>query len=156
YMQPSRSGLVVFNSSLNLLAADPEAVEILSFPEKPKTLHAFQGVQARLLEPNGGGSPVVVPEFRSGRRSYQCRPFYFDRLNGHSSPPAIALLLERKNGVVSLSEVATRYALTIRERETVELLLRGLTSKEIADQMKISPNTVKAFLRLVMVKLGVS
>jgi DNA-binding CsgD family transcriptional regulator len=35
-------------------------------------------------------------------------------------------------------------------------LLQGLTSKEIAQRMGISPNTVKAFLRLVMVKMGVS
>jgi DNA-binding CsgD family transcriptional regulator len=35
-------------------------------------------------------------------------------------------------------------------------LLQGLTSKEIAARMSISPNTVKAFLRLVMVKMGVS
>ena len=34
--------------------------------------------------------------------------------------------------------------------------MQGLTSKEIAVRMKISPNTVKAFLRLVMVKMKVS
>jgi DNA-binding CsgD family transcriptional regulator len=38
----------------------------------------------------------------------------------------------------------------------VEFLLEGFTSKEIAERMKISPNTVKAFIRLVMVKMGVS
>jgi len=38
----------------------------------------------------------------------------------------------------------------------VEFLLQGLTSKEIANRMGISPNTVKAFLRLVMVKMKVS
>jgi DNA-binding CsgD family transcriptional regulator len=40
--------------------------------------------------------------------------------------------------------------------EVVALLVEGLTSKEIANRMKISSNTVKAFLRLVMVKMGVS
>jgi Bacterial regulatory proteins, luxR family len=38
----------------------------------------------------------------------------------------------------------------------VEFLLSGLSSKEIADRMKISPNTVKATLRVVMIKMGVS
>jgi hypothetical protein len=38
----------------------------------------------------------------------------------------------------------------------VEFLLQGLTSKEIATRMQISPNTVKAFVRLVMVKMKVS
>ena len=32
----------------------------------------------------------------------------------------------------------------------------GLTSKEVAIRMNISPNTVKAFLRLVMGKMGVT
>jgi DNA-binding CsgD family transcriptional regulator len=57
---------------------------------------------------------------------------------------------------VKLTEIAERFGLTARERETVQYLLEGLTSKEIAQRMKISPNTVKAFLRLVMVKMGVS
>jgi DNA-binding CsgD family transcriptional regulator len=34
--------------------------------------------------------------------------------------------------------------------------MRGLTSKEIAQEMNISPNTVKSFLKLVMAKVGVS
>jgi hypothetical protein len=38
----------------------------------------------------------------------------------------------------------------------VEFLLQGLTSKEIANRMNISVNTVKAFLRLIMVKMNVS
>ena len=32
----------------------------------------------------------------------------------------------------------------------------GLSSKEIASRMSISPNTVKAFLRVIMVKMGVT
>ena len=67
------------------------------------------------------------------------------------------LLLERySSGSAALEQVAKQFDLTDRERETVELLLQGLTSKEIAIRMGISPNTVKAFLRLVMVKMGVS
>jgi DNA-binding CsgD family transcriptional regulator len=53
-------------------------------------------------------------------------------------------------------EISERYGLTARERETVQFLREGFTSKEIAQRMEISPNTVKAFIRLVMVKMGVS
>jgi len=56
----------------------------------------------------------------------------------------------------ALAEISEQFDLTQRERETVEFLLQGLTSKEIATRMQISPNTVKAFLRLVMVKMKVS
>jgi len=52
--------------------------------------------------------------------------------------------------------VAAQFRLSQRERETMELLVRGFTSKEIAHRMRISPNTVKAFLRLIMVKMNVT
>ena len=38
----------------------------------------------------------------------------------------------------------------------MEFLIQGLSSKEIAYRMNISPNTVKAFFRLVMLKMEVS
>jgi DNA-binding CsgD family transcriptional regulator len=57
---------------------------------------------------------------------------------------------------MSISEIGGRYNLSARELEAVEFLLSGLTSKEIADRMKISTNTVKATLRVVMIKMGVS
>ncbi|PYU54649.1 MAG: hypothetical protein DMG55_30720, partial [Acidobacteria bacterium] len=34
--------------------------------------------------------------------------------------------------------------------------VQGLTGKAIANRMNISPNTVKAFLRMIMIKMGVS
>ena len=36
----------------------------------------------------------------------------------------------------------------------MELLVQGLATKDIAVRMKVSPSTVSAFLRLVMVKMG--
>ena len=66
-------------------------------------------------------------------------------------------MLERaSNEAITIAELSERFGLTVREQETVKYLLEGLTSKEIAERMKISPNTVKAFIRLVMVKLNVS
>jgi DNA-binding CsgD family transcriptional regulator len=38
----------------------------------------------------------------------------------------------------------------------LEYLLKGLSGKEMAIRMNISPNTVKAFVRLIMIKMGVS
>jgi DNA-binding NarL/FixJ family response regulator len=48
------------------------------------------------------------------------------------------------------------YHFTPREQETAALLARGLTNKEIAARMGVSVNTVKAFIRLVMLKVGAS
>lgn len=67
------------------------------------------------------------------------------------------MMLERRcNYSLKLAEMSERFGLTAREQETVENLLEGMTSKEIAQRMNISPNTVKAFLRLTMVKMNVS
>ena len=69
----------------------------------------------------------------------------------------MAILLERHtSGVDALNELTHQFDLTGRESEMVSLLMEGLTSKEIANRMQISPNTVKAFLRLVMLKMDVS
>jgi DNA-binding CsgD family transcriptional regulator len=50
--------------------------------------------------------------------------------------------------------IAAKFQLTQRERETLEFVVQGYTSKEIADRMQISPNTVKAFIRIIMIKTG--
>lgn len=55
-----------------------------------------------------------------------------------------------------VSQVAADYSLTDREKEALTGLAMGLTSKEVAQRMKISPNTVRAFVRLIMIKMGVN
>ena len=67
----------------------------------------------------------------------------------------MALLLERNHrGALNLESVAQKFRLTRREWETVDLLFQDLTTKQIASRMDISPNTAKAFLRSVMIKVG--
>lgn len=77
------------------------------------------------------------------------------RSSGHSRQ--IAVLTERA-GSEPLAPVGSRAAnrLTPREQETVALLADGLTNKEISARMGVSVNTVKAFVRSVMLKLGVT
>ncbi len=59
---------------------------------------------------------------------------------------------ERRAQVGSCAE----HRLTPREQETVTLLANGLTNKEISARMGVSVNTVKAFIRSVMLKVGVT
>jgi len=55
-----------------------------------------------------------------------------------------------------LSQVSRQFNLTQREREALQYLLQGLSSNAIANRMSISPNTVKAYMRTIMIKTGVS
>ena len=53
------------------------------------------------------------------------------------------------------AEDAGLTALTQRERETLELIARGLTNAEIADTFVVSETTVKTHVSRVLMKLGV-
>ncbi len=55
-----------------------------------------------------------------------------------------------------LAHVSSQFGLSPRESQVLRLVLRGLASKEIASEMKLSPNTVKAFIRMLMIKMAVS
>jgi DNA-binding CsgD family transcriptional regulator len=68
----------------------------------------------------------------------------------------LALYFKRELAVIdAVLQATAEYHLTDREQETLIGVTMGLTSKEVAQRMDISPNTVKAFLRLIMIKMGV-
>jgi DNA-binding CsgD family transcriptional regulator len=162
-MAPSVNGFLLLDAGLNLIASNDPALQILCFPSRadrikqPKVFVADR-VRTTLVDHQHQSGPAFVKEFKSGKRRYICKSFQVDCNGPYAVQPAFAVLLERDeaSSYSALTEVSEHYDLTQRERETVEFLLQGFTSKEIATRMKISPNTVKAFLRLVMVKMKVS
>jgi DNA-binding CsgD family transcriptional regulator len=161
-MAPSNNGFLLLDAGLNLIASNDPALQILCFPSeadriKQPRVFLSDRVRTALIDHRNQESPSFVKEYRSGKRRYICKSFQVD-CNGRSPvQPAFAVLLERDAAAsTGLSEITEQFDLTQRERETVEFLMQGLTSKEIATRMNISPNTVKAFLRLVMVKMKVS
>jgi DNA-binding CsgD family transcriptional regulator len=157
----SQSGFLLLDKSLGPVASNQEAIRILTYPNIPeriKRMDVFLGdkIRAGLVSRQSSSGLEFVKEFKSGRRRYFCRSFPVET-NGKGMPLVAALLFERcSSSTTALAQVGQDFELTQREKETVELLIQGLTSKEIATRMKISPNTVKAFLRIVMVKMGVS
>jgi DNA-binding CsgD family transcriptional regulator len=50
---------------------------------------------------------------------------------------------------------ASSYALTIRERDILALISRGLSNKSIARSLDISPETVKTHVKHIFSKLAV-
>ncbi|MGA2922273.1 MAG: helix-turn-helix transcriptional regulator [Candidatus Sulfotelmatobacter sp.] len=155
----SDPGFLILDSKLSPIACNQQAIAILTFPnlaEQVKRVSVFLADKIRfsLVNRQSRDSLEFVKEFRSGNRRYNCRVFHLDSTDKGS---LVVLILERYSSRSSaLSQLSQEFDLTVREQETVQLLLQGLTSKEIAARMDISPNTVKAFLRLVMVKMGVS
>jgi DNA-binding CsgD family transcriptional regulator len=155
-------GFLLLDASLNTVAYNAEAINILTYPttrERVKQISIFLSdkIRASLVTRQNGDGLDFVKQYRSGKRRYMCRAFRLDCEDNGKSRALTAVILERSlSGVAALTENSKEYDLTHREREAVALLLQGLTSKEIATRMNISPNTVKAFLRLVMVKMDVS
>lgn len=159
------AGFVLVDRQLRPIYVNPEAVKILLYPECPKStrqMSTLLGEKLRSIFQDLAAAPESKchTQIVSGRRHYICRYFslwFSNSLNGNQdAAPARALLIERNRKFSDLSSVAVKFNLTHRELQVAELLAQGLTSKEIANRMQISHNTVKAFLRLVMIKTGAS
>jgi DNA-binding CsgD family transcriptional regulator len=160
---PSQPGLLMLDESFKLIGYNSEAVQILSFPSRSEDLRYLQSlVDNKIVSAHCRNrqtkDDVAAWEIRSGKRTYLGHTLPLtSRCHSRGYEPALLLLLDRRPfRSVNMSEVARRFGLTEREQESVALLVQGLTSKEIASRMKISPNTVKAFVHLAMVKTGVN
>ncbi len=157
----SGMGLLLLDAALEPIYANDEAVQILAYPKGPREIGSLDGVLAKQIQSvlfNDRSSAQSSPptEFLSGRRHYRCRAFSLDSQSTNPSQATVVLFERGPREAVDVAQIAAEFHLTERERETVGFLLEGLTSKQIAQRMQISPNTVKAFIRLVMLKMGVS
>ncbi len=158
----STAGFLLLDSSLSPVGFNSEAIRILSYPDNVESLTSSQSlltetILSRLITQPSPAESVFVKELRSGRRRYFCRAFLIDSCTKERCKPTTAVLLERgPSRSVPLSQVCQQFNLTQREQEVLEYLLQGIRNKEIANRMNLSPNTVKTFLRLIMIKTGVS
>jgi DNA-binding CsgD family transcriptional regulator len=155
-------GFLMLDPSLNLISFNTEAVRILGYPNDIERLAGSapllsEEIRSKLINWPVPGESVFATEFRSGRRRYFCRAFTVDSSPQHPVQPTIAMVLERgPSRLVALAQACEQFNLTRREQEVLEYLLQGMGGKEIAKRMNVSPNTVKAFVRLIMIKMGVS
>jgi DNA-binding CsgD family transcriptional regulator len=162
----SSIGVLLLDGQLRLVHHTAEAATILEYPRKSRECVPLEkvmpAIRSQLASP-----PKVAPasslEFKSGRRRYSCRAFLLDSGGRGSSgdgddlQPKVVVVLERAlPQAPDIRRWCEAFQLTSRESETVKYLLKGLTSKEIAEQMNISPSTVKSFLKSVMTKVGAS
>lgn len=158
----SAAGFLLMDSLLGLISFNSAALQILRYPNSAASLRnpevfLAERIESTLLRRKPGAEATFVNEFRSGRRNYFCRAFTVNAYAKVASHPSIAVLLERGPWeFMPLAHLSEQFKLTQREGEALDYLLQGLSSKEIASRMNISPNTVKAFLRLIMIKTGAS
>ena len=153
------TGFLLSDRSLKPIYTNGAANSILCYPNASGATANPAVVQERIrsilpVEPFITGlSPA---SFLSGRRRYTCRSFVVES-HDNSAPAMVALVLERRpRDPIDLVAVSRHFHLSPRESETVLHLIHGLTTKEVAQRMGVSPNTVKQFVRLIMSKMGVT
>lgn len=66
---------------------------------------------------------------------------------------AVKLLTEFATRAPHIASAANTEELSEREREVLQLVARGMSNKEIAAQLALSPHTIKAHLRSILDKL---
>lgn len=96
---------------------------------------------------------VAVQAMKIGAIDFLEKPFQegvlLDRIN-----QAIALDRQRRHEQASRDEIRGRYdQLTRRERQTMALVVAGLSNRAIADRLKVSPKTVEAHRAQVVSKM---
>jgi DNA-binding CsgD family transcriptional regulator len=76
------------------------------------------------------------------------------RLDGPDGLLAVSFVCARASDVFRL--LADAFALTVREKQLAEMLLLGLSTKELAESLHISAYTVQDHLKSIFAKAGVS
>ncbi len=156
----AQPGLILLDPSLKAIAFNREAEAILTYPRgrdlgAATSMRIPEAVLEKISELGSSECGSVLTYFHAGRREYVS---WACSLESHDGLPQrlIAVMLLRNSSTMELvTRVSAQYKLTDRERETLEAISLGLSSKEAAERMKISPNTVRAYLRLIMMKMGV-
>jgi DNA-binding CsgD family transcriptional regulator len=78
------------------------------------------------------------------------------RLTGTNQEIQLAVWFEPAKPAQILPLVMEAYALTVREKQIVELIRQGLSTKELAASLHISSYTVQDHLKAIFAKTGVS
>ncbi len=155
-------GIVITNLTLDPIAVDSGALKILSGRDA-----ASPGSSSRVRIPKefvnfvrgaSSGSAQKTIHVRIGGCDYNCRAYMMKKPdNGIIAEPVLVVHLQRASYPHNaIRRIAGEYHLTDREQEALAGISMGLTSKELAKRMNISPNTVKTFVRTIMIKMGVT
>ncbi len=157
--------LFTFDAEAKLLSWNSVAWEILHHRNDhaqliEKIRKALRILNKTRVNPTSSFSPPAGPlmqvTFSSGRCAYGLRAFFLNnQLKGQ--PPLVAVLLEQINpSRLDLRRTQGRFRLSPREIEAIQALQIGLTDKQIASALGISPETARGYLKTVRAKLGVS
>jgi DNA-binding CsgD family transcriptional regulator len=155
-------GVVLTDLSLRPIAVDSGAIAILSDINRRGGLSALswsipREVADGFMSVKNESWRDVRVSLRGEKYEYICTMYQTEPQNDFLPGPLLAMFLQRVSSPdTAILQIAAQCGLTPREIQVLRGIAVGLTSKEVAQSMKISPNTVKTYLRLIMVKMGVT
>jgi DNA-binding CsgD family transcriptional regulator len=154
---PPEEGVILVNLSLKLVAFDAAAAVLMKHCQhrgkQEFGISIPEEILSILRQRKQGDGCCERTSVRIGVHQYICRTYTMESQN----QPMFLLHLQKDTAATdAVYRIAAEYELTDREKEALLGLALGLTSKEVAVRMSISPNTVKAYVRLIMIKMGVT
>lgn len=157
----SEVGLVLMDLSLNSFALDRGAAAILNYSHIPgSSPRPGEFIPKEILDGIRSRKPTELPTgkkvFRTPWNEYAYQAYLLESHGDTSQEPIVALHIEKLESPAStVDEVAQKFALTRRELEILRAMSTGIRTADIARRMNLSVSTIKSFLRLIMIKMGV-
>ena len=161
---PVGPGLVLLADDLSLAAITPAAEAWLAevaksdWPGSLELPEAVYAVAARLLALERGGSyapPDLMPRTRLRTGSGRWLVLHASRLRTAETEGQIAVIFEEARPSEIAPLIVDAYGLTKREGEITRLVLRGLSTAEVSEELHITPNTVRDHFKAIFDKVGV-
>nr|WP_128984007.1 helix-turn-helix transcriptional regulator [Streptomyces roseicoloratus] len=162
---PHGPGLLLFDASGALLSANDDArAHLADLPEGPAVvagagLRVPAWVQATALKARAvsqgrdRGHARVRVRTRRGHWLV-CHASCLRESDGRLGPSAVVVEPAKTSEIVPL--VVDAFELTEREAEVTRCIARGLPTGRIAEQLHLSPHTVRDYIKSIFEKVGVS
>jgi DNA-binding CsgD family transcriptional regulator len=161
--QPDGPGLVLLADDLSLVAITPAAEGWLAEVEQSDWRSSLElpdpayAVTARLLALERGGHtpPDLMPRIRLRTASGRWLVLHASRLRAAGTVGQIAVIFEEARPAEIAPLIVDAYGLTKREGQIASLVLRGLSTAEVSEELHITPNTVRDHFKAIFDKVGV-
>jgi DNA-binding CsgD family transcriptional regulator len=154
-------GVVLLADDLSVVAITPEAEHLLSLIHNSGTVElplpvAVHTVAATLRALERGTAPsTALPSTRVRTAAGHWLTVHASRLQGPPGDARIAVIVEPTATRATVPLMLAAHGLTTREAEVARLVLRGTSTRAIADALHISGHTVQDHLKSVFDKVGV-
>jgi DNA-binding CsgD family transcriptional regulator len=163
-LPPDGPGLLLLGDDLSLAAVTPAAEGWLAevaksdWTSSSELPGAVYTVAARLLalERAGDYAPSdLMPRVRLRTASGRWLVLHASRLRTADAEGQIAVIFEEARPSEIAPLIVDAYGLTKREGEITRLVLRGLSTAEVSNELYITPNTVRDHFKSIFDKVGV-